>query len=81
MTPVYIQVEAVAKINFGLPQWLSSKESACNTGDAGDLGLIPGLERHPGGGHGNPLQYSCLENLTDREAWWAIVHSVAKSWT
>ena len=43
----------------GLPWWLSSKESACNAGCAGS---IPGLERPPGGGHGNPLQYSCLEN-------------------
>ena len=46
-----------------------------------DLGSIPGLERSPGGGHGNPLQYSFLENLTDREAWWATVHGIAKSQT
>ena len=44
---------------YRLPHWLSSKESACN---AGDPGLIPGLGRSPGGGRGNPLQYSCLEN-------------------
>ena len=48
---------------------------------AGDAGSIPGLERTPGGGHGNPLQYSCLENLMDRGAWWAIVHRDSKSWT
>jgi len=42
---------------------------------------VPGLERSPGGGHGNPLQYSCLENPTDREAWRARVHRVAQSWT
>jgi len=42
-----------------LPYWLSGKESSCN---AGDPGLIPGLRRSPGGRHGNPLQYSCLEN-------------------
>ena len=53
------------------------KESACN---AGDLGLIPGLGRFPGEGDGYPLQYSCLENPMDREAWWATVHGVAKSW-
>ena len=53
-----------------------SKESACN---ARDLGLIPGLERSPGGGNGNPLQYSCLENPMDRGAWWATVHGVAES--
>ena len=51
------------------------KESA---GNAGDLGLIPGLGRSPGGGHDNPLQYSCLENPLDRGAWWATVHGVAK---
>ena len=54
-----------------------SKESACN---AGDLGSIPGLGRSVGGGHGNPLQYSCLENL-DRRAWRATVQGAAKSQT
>ena len=53
------------------------KESACS---AGNLGLISGLERSPGGGHGNPLQYSCLENPhRQRRAWWATVHGIAKS--
>ena len=47
----------------------------------GDLGSIPGLGRSPEGGHGNPLQYSCLENPMDRRALWAIVHRVAKSQT
>ena len=55
-----------------------SKEAACS---AGDLGLIPGSGRSPGGGHGNPLQYSGLENSMDRGAWRAIVHRAAKSWT
>ena len=54
------------------------KESACN---AGDPGLIPGWGRFPGEGNGNPFQYSCLENSTDRGAWQAIVHGVTKSWT
>ena len=45
---------------------------------AGDMGSISGLGRSPGGGHGNPLQYSCLENLMDRRAWWATVHRVAE---
>ena len=49
--------------------------------NAGDVGLIPGLGRCPGGGRGNPLQYSCLVNPVDRGAWWAIVHRVAKSRT
>ena len=55
-----------------------SKESACNEGD---LGPIPGLRRSPGGGRGNSLQYSCLENPLDKGAWWAIVHGVTKSRT
>ena len=45
---------------------------------AGDMGSIPGLGRSPRGGHGNPLQYSCLENPIDREAWWATVHGFAE---
>ena len=44
----------------------------------GDVGSIPGLGRSPGGGRGNPLQYSCLENPMDRGAWWATVHGVAR---
>ena len=60
----------------GLPGWLSGKEPACSAGDAG---LIPGTGRSPGGGHGNPLQYSCLENPRDRAAWQATVHGVAES--
>ena len=49
--------------------------------EAGDLGLIPGSGRSPGGGSGNPLQYSCLENSMDKGAWWATVHGVTKSRT
>ena len=66
---------------IGLPQWLNGRESACNAGDTGDMDPIPGSETPPGGGHGNPLQYSCLENPMDRGAWWATVHRVAKSQT
>ena len=51
--------------------WLRGKEYACNAGDTGDAGLIPGLGRSPGGGHGNPLWYCCLENSMDRGAWQA----------
>ena len=54
------------------------KASAYNEGD---LGSIPGLGRSTGEGNGNPLQYSCLENLMDGGAWQATVHGVAKSWT
>ena len=46
--------------------------------NGGDMGLIPGLGRPPGGGHGNPLEYSCLGNPMDRGAWWAIDHGVTK---
>ena len=68
-------------VTSGLSLWLSGKESTCNAGVTGDTGLIPGLGRSPGGGHGNPLQYSCLVNPMDRGAWQAIVHGVTKSWT
>ena len=54
------------------------KEPACNVKD---LGSVPGLGRFPGEGNGNPLQYSCLENFIDIEAWWATVHGIAKSQT
>ena len=57
------------------------KNPLVNAGYARDMGLIPGLGRYPGEGNGNPLQYSCLENPTDRGACWATVHRVAKSWT
>ncbi|XDA80437.1 hypothetical protein R6Z07F_010419 [Ovis aries] len=63
---------------LGFPSGSDGKESAIN---AGDLGLIPGLGRSSGEGHGNPLQYSCLENPHDRGAWWATVYRVTKSWT
>ena len=56
----------------GLPWWLSCKESACNAGASGVMGLIPGSRRYPGGRHGNPFQYSSLEKPVDRGAWQAI---------
>ena len=52
---------------------------SANVGDIRDTGSIPGLGRSPGGGLGNPLQYSCLENPMGRGAWWATVHGIAKS--
>ena len=54
------------------------KNPPANAGDARELGLIPELGRSPGGGNGNPLQYSCLENSIDRGAWRATVHRVAE---
>ena len=62
----------------GFPGGLDGKESACNLGDPG---LISGLGRCPGRGHGNPLWYSCLENSMDRGTWWATVQGVAKNQT
>ena len=62
----------------GFPCGSDGKESVCNVGDPGS---IPGLGRSPGGGDGNLLQYSCLENSMDRGAWWARVHGLPKSWT
>ena len=56
---------------FWLPYWLSSKESACNEGNTCSM---PGSRKSNGGGNGNPMQYSCLENPLDRGAWWATVH-------
>ena len=57
------------------------KKLPANAGDVRDAGSIPGLRISPGGGHSKPLQYSCLENSTDRGARWATVHRVAKSRT
>ena len=57
------------------------KNLPANAGDIRDADLIPGLGRSPGGEHGKPLQYSCLENPMDKGVWWATVHRVAQSWT
>ena len=57
------------------------KNPPTKEGDIRDAVSIPGLERSPGGGHGNLLQYSCLENPKNRGALWATVHGVAKRWT
>ena len=79
-------IHGVAESRTRLSNWtelnwtggLVGKESACNSGDAGDEDSIPGSERSPRGGHGNLFQYYCLENPKDRGAWLAIVHGVAK---
>ena len=57
------------------------KNLPANAEDVKEVGSIPGSGRYPAGGHGNPLQYSCLENSMDREAWWATVHRFAQRWT
>ena len=66
---------------LGFPSGLSSKESAFNARDTGDVASIPGSGRSPGEGNGYPLQYSCLENPMDRGVWRASVNRVTKSWT
>ena len=66
---------------MGLPRWLNGKNMPANAGDAGDVDLIPGWGRSPGGASGNPLQYSCLKEPVDWGAWWATVHRVTKSQT
>ena len=96
-TPFYTSFLNCGKSLKGLPRWLNDKESACQCrrrrrrGPKEERrgpkevstqgGLILGLRRSPGGGNGNPLQYSCLGNSMDRGAWWATVHGVTKSWT
>ena len=70
---------AAAGKSEGFPGGASVKNLLANTGDIRNMGLIPKSERSPGGGNGNPLQYSCLENAI-RWAWWATVHRIAKSW-
>ena len=55
------------------------KNLSANAGDIRDMGSIPESGRAPGGGHGNPLQYSCLENPVDREAWQVMIHKIAES--
>ena len=66
---------------MGFPDGSVVKNPPANAGDSGHMGSIPGSGRSSGGGHGNPLQYSCLENPVDRGVWWATVQRVAKSWT
>ena len=63
----------------GLPDGSAGKGSSCNAGNIGDAGLIPGSGRSPGKENGSLLWYSCLENLMDRGAWWAIVQRVTNS--
>ena len=71
----YILGFGIKSIIWGHPQLLSDKEFAFN----GEVGLIPELGRFPGGGNGNPPQYSCLGNPMDRGPWWARVHGIIES--
>ena len=73
-------------LQAGILEWVAislSKKGKNLSGKAGDLrdaGLNPGLGRSPGGGHGNPLKYSCLVKPMENGAWWATVHRIARSW-
>ena len=80
LTKASSQISEMLTRPSGLCRWQGGKESICNVGDrAGAMGSTPGSGRSPGGGHGNLLQYSCLENPMDRGAWWGAVHGVTKS--
>ena len=68
-------------VSFANLDFLGGSDSKVSAYSVGDLGSIPGLERSPGEGNGNPLQYSCLENSMDRGIWQAIAHGTAKSQT
>ena len=76
----YNSTPTVVVLIFILYWGIVVKNPPASAGDMGDTGFIPGWERSPGGGNGNPLQYSCLENPTDSGAWWAAGHGVTKSW-
>ena len=84
----YCLTRSMAKdgVFFFVAYWASQvaqlvKNPSASAGDTRDAGSIPGSERSPGGGNGNPLQYSCLGNPLDRGAWWAAVCGVAESQT
>ena len=66
---------------MGFPGGKVVKNQPASARDTGDVDSVPGSGRPLGGGHGNSLQYSCLENSMDREVWWATVHGIAKSRT
>ena len=76
MLSIFESYKKICSAKQGFPDGSDGKESACN---AGDLDSIPGLGRSPGGGHGNPFQYSCQENPMDRGVWRTTVHKVTKS--
>ena len=75
------KVDSWSRVRNGFLGGTVVKNPPANAGDVRDADSIPGLGRFPGGGNGNPLQYSCLGNPKDRGAKWATVHGVAKSWT
>ena len=72
---------AYCTVNYWLPRWLNGKESTCSAEAVGNLGLIPGSGRSPGGGNGNLVQYSCWDNPMDRGTWQSTLHGVTKNQT
>ena len=68
-------------LSWASPVVLVVREPPASAEDAREVSSIPGSGGSPGGGHGNPPQYSCLDSCIDRGAWWAIGHGVAKNWT
>ena len=80
-TMPFAAIQMDLKIITGFPGDANEKQPICQHRRHRRHSFILGLEKSPGGGHGNPLQYSCLENPMDRGAWWATVHEVAKSRT
>ena len=75
------QPDLQPKLPRAIPGGAVVTDPPARGGDARDAGSIPGLGRSPGVGKGSPLQYACLKNSTDRGAWWAAVHAVAKGQT
>ena len=75
----FVKLESYCAYFWAFQVVLVVKNSPANAGDIRDTGSVPGLGRSHEGGHGNPLQYSCLENPMNRGAWWPAVHEVAKS--
>ena len=78
---MYLLICSVLRNTEGFPGGSVVKNLPVDAGDSGDAGSIPGSGRSPGGGSGNPLQYSYLKNSMDRRAWKTTVHGVAKSQT
>ena len=74
-----VSLSKLWKVVRGFPSGSVVKNLPADAGDSRDAGSIPESGRSPGGGNGNPLQYSCLENTIDRGAWWAAVHGVTKT--
>ena len=77
----YLPLCFLCHVSLGFPGALGVKNPSANVGDLRDVGSIPGLGITLGEGNGNPLQYSCLEDPTERGAWWATVHGVSQSQT